>query len=159
MKTNNVISGVAISMVMLASSFGCQNTTKETAAVSEETIAVVNTINIDKVPQLLASNCYICHDPKSNSHDELIAPPLAGIKNRYLKASNDKADFVTKMTSFVDNPTEEAALMKGPIKRFGLMPKTALDKEQIEAIVTYIHDNEIPAPSWFEEHEKEMQKN
>jgi cytochrome c553 len=35
---------------------------------------------------LLKKNCFACHNPNTNSHDEIIAPPLQGIKEHYLKA-------------------------------------------------------------------------
>jgi cytochrome c2 len=108
---------------------------------------------------LLIDNCYVCHNLNSSSHDDMLAPPLAGIKKRYMRASGNREEFVKRMTEFVSNPNEASALMRGPIKRFGLMPKTALSKEEINEIVKYIYDNEIPVPSWFEEHEKAMHKN
>lgn len=102
--------------------------------------------------KLLVSNCYVCHDPESKSHDEILAPPLAGIKMRYQRATPDREAFIAKMTRFVSNPSEESALMHGPVRRFGLMPKTILSGEEITKIVTYIYDNEMPKPEWFEGH-------
>ncbi len=62
------------------------------------------------VSDLLVTNCYAC----ITSHDDILAPPLAGIKRRYLRFTNDRAKFVAGMASFVSNPTEGAAIMKGP---------------------------------------------
>jgi len=109
-------------------------------------------ISQEVASKLLASNCYVCHNPNSKSHDEILAPPLAGIKMRYQRATSDREAFITKMTSFVSNPSEESALMHGPVRRFGLMPKTALSDKEISEIVTYISDNELPRPEWFEGH-------
>ncbi|MFQ3212678.1 MAG: hypothetical protein ACJAT1_001123 [Marivirga sp.] len=53
----------------------------------------------------------------------MLAPPLAGIKQLYVQESGNRIDFIKRMAAFVVNPNEESALMKGPIKRFGLMPK------------------------------------
>ena len=100
--------------------------------------------------------CYTCHNPKAESHDEMLAPPLAGIKMQYMRQTGTREAFIQRMADFVKNPTEEAAIMKGPVKRFGLMPKPALTAEEIESIVAYIYDNEIPQPSWYEEHHKKM---
>lgn len=108
------------------------------------------------VANSLATNCYICHNPNTKSHDEIIAPPLAGIKIKYKAATESRSDFISKMSSFVSNPTKEEAMMKGPVRRFGLMPKPNLTKEEITSIVIYIHDNKIEEPAWFEEHHQEM---
>lgn len=152
------LTGMIVLFFTLLATFACQNTKQESIAGLNQEPFHSSSITSDSASNLLAINCYVCHDPKSSSHDELLAPPLAGIKKRYKSATSNRAEFIQKMTSFAFNPSKDAAMMKGPIKRFGLMPKTALDQPQIEAIVTYIHDNEIPAPSWFGEHEKQMHK-
>ena len=111
---------------------------------------------LDKEAQsLMETHCYACHNPKSTSHDDILAPPLAGIKKRYLHESTDRADFIRRMATFVSDPKEELAIMHGPVRRFGLMPKTALNEQQIQSIVSFIFDNEVPEPAWFEAHEQE----
>lgn len=105
---------------------------------------------------LLQKHCYACHNPKSKSQDEIIAPPLWGMKKHYLEAYSEKADFEKAMMEFIQNPTEEKALMKGPIKRFGLMPKPAVSSEDLQKIVSYIYANEIENPEWHIE--KDNQK-
>ena len=103
---------------------------------------------------LLKKHCYACHNPNTNSHDDIIAPPLAGIKKHYSDAYPEKADFSTAMMEFVKNPTAEKSLLKGPVNRFGLMPKPAISEEEIKQIVTYIRDSELEKPKWFDAHEK-----
>ncbi|NVJ84735.1 MAG: c-type cytochrome [Algoriphagus sp.] len=106
---------------------------------------------------LLEKHCYTCHNPKSKSHDEIIAPPLWGVKNHYLKAYPEKESFTKAVTNFVQNPNEEKALMKGPIKRFGLMPKPMISDSDLEKIVNFIYENEIENPAWHIE--KDNHKN
>lgn len=103
---------------------------------------------------LLKKHCYACHNPNTNSHDDIIAPPLAGIKKHYFDAYPEKEDFSKAMIEFVKNPSSEKSLMKGPVKRFGLMPKPAVTDQEIQQIVTYIRDSELEKPKWFDEHEK-----
>lgn len=159
MKNNKVTISFIFSILILMMFLWFINVDLHKSIDSKQHTLTVSSISSQKASNLLAVNCYICHDPKTNSHDEMLAPPLAGIKKRYIKATTDREAFIKYMTSFVSNPTEENALMKGPVRRFGLMPKTALDSEQISAIVTYIYDNEIPEPTWFVDHEKQMHKN
>ncbi len=103
--------------------------------------------------------CYTCHNPDVASHEDMIAPPLFGIKNHYLQSTNGRDEFINNMTAFIMNPTEETALMKGPVRRFGLMPRHELTEDQVRSIVTFIHDNEIPAPAWYESHHKKKHGN
>lgn len=108
---------------------------------------------------LLERHCYTCHNPKSKSHDEIIAPPLWGMKKHYLEAYPEKDAFEKAMMEFIQNPTEEKALMKGPFKRFGLMPKPAVSQEDLQKIVSYIYSNELENPQWhIEKDNKEKSK-
>ena len=68
---------------------------------------------------------------------------------------DSKEAFVSKMTNYILNPSEEEALMKGPIKRFGLMPKNVLTKGEIKSIAAYIYDFEIAEPEWYAAHHAE----
>ncbi|MCP4457388.1 MAG: cytochrome c [Cytophagales bacterium] len=113
----------------------------------------------DKGYELLKSTCYACHNPAAGSHDEMLAPPLAGIKMRYKRGYENREEFVAAMSKHVSNPSEESALMKGPIKRFGLMPNLNLMDEDVRLIVEYIYDNDLDEPDWFADHAKKMHKN
>lgn len=130
-----------------------------TAGVSQEKSesAAIAELSITAGLEMLQTNCYACHNPNTTSHDDMLAPPLAGIKNRYKNTYGTRDEFIAAVSSFVSMPTEEKALMKGPIRRFGLMPKPALsDSAQIRALVAFIYDNPIETPEWFAEHYKEQ---
>ncbi|MGW8122634.1 c-type cytochrome [Roseivirga echinicomitans] len=153
-----------MSLVLMVVTFifasSCTNGKEKKSDASEEKSEMSNTeiLSPEQALNLLETNCYICHNPSVPSHDALLAPPLAGIKTRYMTAAADRPAFIKQMATFVSNPSEDLALMKGPINRFGVMPITGLKRNQIDAIVAYIYDNEIPQPTWFEEHEQEMHK-
>ncbi len=114
----------------------------------------LNAIQSEEGLLLLKKNCYACHNPNAASHDEIIAPPMQGIKEHYLKAYPSKKAFSAAMESFVGNPMEEKALMKGPVKRFGLMPKPAVSEEDLQKIIRYIQDNKLETPAWWADHTK-----
>jgi len=126
----------------------------------DQEITETELVAIESIPEiskeeglkLLTTNCFTCHNPKAESHDSMLAPPLAGIKYNYTKYYADRNTFIARMSDYIDHPTKENAIMKGPIRRFGLMPKTTLDKDQIKIITAYIYDNELEAPSWFPDH-------
>jgi len=123
---------------------------------TEEEPQIVTELTAKEGLQMLQLYCYACHNPNTQSHDEMLAPPLAGIKNRYKNTYANREEFIVKMAEFISMPSKDKALMKGPIKRFGLMPTPALtDKAKIEALVTFIYDTPIETPDWFAKHYEE----
>lgn len=139
--------------------YSCQqksilNTIHTKAFIADESLQIV-TLPVEEGNKLLAQNCFACHNPGVPSHDDMLAPPLAGIKYNYQKNTADRDEFINRMASFVYEPDSKKALMRGPVKKFGLMPKTVLTKEEIISIVAFIHDQPIQEPTWFSEHFEE----
>lgn len=138
----------------------CKN--KSDKIANTENIEAIGNVAINSPLQekeglkLLEKNCFSCHSPSAASHDNMLAPPLAGIKFKYKQLYPSENEFVTNMSNFVNNPNEENAVMKGPVKRFGLMPKTSLTKPEIQKIVTFIYKNKLPAPNWYAKHSEEQ---
>ncbi len=120
------------------------NQTSETALLSDK-----------ERHNLLKIHCYSCHNPQAPSHDVILGPPLVAAKWRYKKSYPERDRFITTMTDFVHNPTKDKALMRGPVKRFGVMQSVTLPKDQIKEIVTYIYDNDLEEPEWFADHFEE----
>ncbi len=121
---------------------------------TEQKLEIQNISPINEVAGLnrLKNNCYSCHNPNAVSHHNMLAPPLAGIKYKYKKLYPSEELFIAQMTDFLVNPTKANSVMKGPVNRFGLMPKTNLQKKQIQELVKYIYNNELEHPKWFEVH-------
>lgn len=159
MKVFTSFPGQLFLMFLLSVGVACQPAAQNKEVVKSSdgsNIATSQVLSTSVAQQQLETDCFVCHNPNADSHDAILAPPLAGIKMKYKNATSDRSEFIERMTAFVAQPSEATAMMKGPVKRFGLMPATALDQTQIEAIVTYIYDNELPEPDWFAEHEREM---
>ncbi len=117
-------------------------------------------VNATKIKQsedyiLFKNNCYACHSVTSTSHDEIIAPPMVAVKRRYQKSYTSKEDFVEAFVNWSKDPKEENALMRGAVQQFKVMPKQIFKEEDLQKIATYIYDNEIEQPDWFEAHFKE----
>ncbi|WP_162879979.1 c-type cytochrome [Lutibacter oceani] len=102
--------------------------------------------------KLLQQNCYACHSVTSKSHDEIIAPPMVAVKRRYKMTYMSENEFVKALTDWVLDPKEENALMFGAVQNFKVMPKQPFNKEEVVKIATYIFNNELEKPSWFESH-------
>ncbi len=108
---------------------------------------------------LMKKNCYACHNPNTTSHDDIIAPPFKGVKMHYTRQYDNKKDFVDAMVSWVQNPEESKALMRGAVRRFKVMPKLPLPTTDLEKIASYMYENDVDEPEWMEEHMKEKQGN
>lgn len=106
--------------------------------------------------ELLKSKCYACHAVNTKSHDEIIAPPLAAVKRRYLMMYPEKKEFVQAISQWAKDPKEEKAIMKGAVTKFKVMPYQHFDEADLVKIASYMYDEELEVPAWFPEHEKQM---
>ena len=94
--------------------------------------------------RVLAKNCISCHAP-----DSKIAPNLLAIKTSYGKVSSNETEFANKMTDFLLNPTIDNSKMPKAIEKFGMMPNLGMDKEQYNAVATYLFNIDISNPDWY----------
>lgn len=106
--------------------------------------------------ETMLNYCYTCHNPNAASHDDLLAPPMAAVKMRYIRSFSEKDAFVEAVSSWSVNPEEKSALMRGAVNNYGVMPKAPFSKEDLEVLAAYLYDNELPEPEWFREHEQQM---
>lgn len=139
---------VSVIVVLFGS---CSDTTN-----SQDSQSSVSSESVNEGLTLVKNNCYVCHNPNTKSHDDIIAPPLIAVKKRYLMAYPSQDEFVREMTHWITEPKEDLALMRGAVERFKVMPKLAISKEDAQKIAQYIFENEVEAPAWFAEHEKQQ---
>lgn len=109
--------------------------------------------------ELMKMQCYACHNPESPSHDEILAPPLAAVKMRYQMQYKSEEAFVTAVVKWTVDPQESKALMRGAVDKFKVMPKQLFKAAEIQKIATYIFNNKLEEPAWFDAHQKEMHAN
>ena len=106
-------------LLLWAASTGCGDNRgegKETILASMDgqlTYAADSTLN------LISMYCYSCHNPASDSHESIIAPPLAAVKIRYRRVYSDRHVFIDSMTSFLRKPSGAKAKMPGAVTRCG----------------------------------------
>lgn len=109
---------------------------------------IVQLIDPDEAANLMINNCYACHNPKSAE----IAPTLKEVRSNYL-ANNDSEDsFVQTMSSFINSPTKESAVMIDAVDKFGIMPNMQYTKEDVSLIVNYMYDTDIETDKWLEKY-------
>ncbi len=108
--------------------------------------------------KLFDQKCMLCHNHIGKVDSTMLAPPFFAVKRRYLRASMDKDDFIKNITYWVSNPVEENILMQGTKDQFEVMPYLAYEEADIIKIASYIYDNDIPKPDWFDAHEELHEK-
>lgn len=143
-------------LIALATLASCSNNKENKKNVTQ---IVTNTSINSEGLTLLQQKCYACHSIISTSHDEIIAPPMVAVKRRYKMSYVSEEEFVTAVTAWVLDPKKENALMKGAVKNFNVMPKQPFNKNEIIKIATYMYNNTLETPAWFETHFKEEHSN
>ena len=94
-------------MFLLSCNNSPKNVNRVLSDLEENSIKEIKVLSKSEGDLILTNTCYACHNPKSTSHDNMLAPPLAGIKNKYLNTYPTKELFVTQMSDYIFNPTEE----------------------------------------------------
>jgi len=153
----NVI--LLVSTVILLMS--CNQTKKEEIVAITKVNKEIFILDNDKNSEgytLMKNNCYVCHNPNTSSHDDILAPPFKAVKMHYTRQYNTKEGFVNAMTNWVQNPSKDNVLMPGAVNKFKIMPKLPLPTEDLEKIATYIYDNDVESPNWMGEHMKGNKK-
>jgi mono/diheme cytochrome c family protein/cytochrome c556 len=129
-------------ILLTANAYACDNTPAEgKKLLTANASACDNTLAEGK--KLLQENCLSCHGADL---DPPLAPPMFGVQKRYKMDSADRAEFIRKITEFVQQPSQEKALMKRAIKHVGLMPEVDVAEDDLQKIVTYIHDASFAIP-------------
>lgn len=143
MKKINIISIISISLIAISCS---------SPSVEKEQNETVKT-SLDG-EALMKTNCLVCHG-NGTSHETMIAPPMMGVKRHYINDEITEEQFVEDITNWVNNPSEDNVKMFGAVRKFGIMPKQEFNPEEIKSIATYIYNNKMEKPVWFDKHMEE----
>jgi len=155
MKTNYLLSSLIISLFLIQ--YSCQTEQKKTDILPD---MIAQNVSKDSASmELFNQKCMICHTTEGKDDTTMLAPPFYQVKNRYLRASMDQADFIATMSNWVKNPTTDNALMRGAVEHFNVMPKLGYTDADIKLIVNYIYNNDMPKPDWFDAHQREHRNN
>jgi len=152
MKINSII---IVSLLVLFASCKKQNTSED----FNKNVSEGNETENAEALALFQQKCYACHSVITKSHDEIIAPPMIAVKKRYSMQYDNKEEFVNAVVAYAKDPKAENALMPGAINQYKAMPKQAFEEDDLKKIATYIYENNIETPEWFEEHFQENHKN
>ena len=143
-------------IIIVITSFFISSCNNKTSSIP---ITDSNLTTDNKAFELFQQKCYACHSVTTKSHEEIIAPPMAAVKRRYMKEYDSKEDFVKAIVAYAIDPKTENALMIGAVDKFNAMPKQDFKEDDLTKIASYIYDNEIETPEWFEDHFQQKHKN
>ncbi|MER3328772.1 MAG: DUF3365 domain-containing protein [Candidatus Kapaibacterium sp.] len=102
-----------------------------------------------KALRIISTTCFTCHSPEREmDHKGRTGPPIFKIRQHYMRDGITRDEFVAEVSSFLKEPTEAKAKMKGAIRNFGLMPRMPLPDEDIRMIAEYMYDNDMTAEQW-----------
>lgn len=142
MRKNFIISFIAI-IALLFTVVACDDSN-----ANEETNASKKEEN-RKALRIISTACFTCHSPEREmDHKGRTGPPIFKIRQHYIRDGITRDEYVAEVSSFLKEPTEAKAKMKGAIRNFGLMPRMPLPDEDIRMIAEYMYDNDLTAEQW-----------
>ena len=103
---------------------------------------------------LMPTYCLTCHGVGDLEMDEVLAPPLWGVRAHYLAEFTDPQAFVDAMTKFLVDPNADKSLMPIELERHGLKASVSLSEEQIRSTAWAIYAGEVERPQWSREYQK-----
>lgn len=125
---------------------------KEEATTATAEVAATNEA-VRSGKEVYESLCMVCHVSKGKP---TIAPPIFAVKNHVIEAHPEREDFVQRIVDWVKKPDADNALMRGAIKKFGLMPPMPqIDDEELLAVAEFLYDTDVELPDWYKKHYKE----
>lgn len=139
---------IKILALLFLIAISCQKKTEEFG----EPFKITTENDLLEGKKLMETQCYLCHNPKADENEGRIAPPMVAVKTRYLMEYPSKENFTEAIVSFTEHPSIKNALMKGAIKKFGVMPQQVFQKNSVYKIAQYMYDYQIDAPTWFKSH-------
>ena len=127
---------------------GCEKSPKQKAREA------FTTVEIEQGLHLLPTYCNTCHGVGDREMDEMLSPPLWGIREIYLEKYPEPEAFVDAMVEFMVFPRETTALMPKEVKNYGLMTTVSLSEAELRATAIAIYAGYVEKPSWSRDYEK-----
>jgi len=105
---------------------------------------------------LFNKNCASCHGTAGGMDmSKRKAPPVDGVRMHYIGTYADKDSFVMAIADWVEKPNADNSMMRGALRRFGLMPTIKVTRNEAEKIAAYIYDGDLEKTEGFQQHFEE----
>ncbi len=102
--------------------------------------------------QVLEGQCMACHVVDGQGGEKKAAPPMYAVWHHYLQAHPEKKDFVAAVTSWLNQPHKDQSVMKGAVKKFGVMEKLDITEAQSLSVAEHLYDRAFELPGWYVAH-------
>ncbi len=139
-----------LSLTAILLMFSCKQGPKTTETAQEPIAQITSTPEEGK--KLLETKCYVCHNPSMGENQQRIAPPMVAVKAHYLDVYPSKEAFVNGIIDFVKSPSQDKSMMRGAVRRFGIMPTQQFPEDEVRKIAEYMYEFRIEEPEWFQDH-------
>lgn len=117
----------------------------------------LSSVPVDAIPQGVASmatHCQTCHAVGELAMEEMLAPPLWGVRAHYLAKYSEPEAFVAAMTDFILKPSTEKSLMPQAVAHYGLKAPVSLNEDKIREVAWAIYAGQAERPPWSREYRK-----
>lgn len=103
--------------------------------------------------QLYKKHCISCHGTAGGMDmSKRVAPPIFAVKMHYIGTYSDKDSFVMAIADWLQNRDADNSMMRGAIRRFGVMPAVKVTRDEAEKIASYIFEGNLESPEGFQQH-------
>ena len=110
--------------------------------------------SIQSGAQLMKTYCLTCHGVYQRTQEEMLAPPLWGVRAHYLAKQPKPDEFVAAMTDYIRSPQEEKSLLPVEVARYGLKSPIWLNPEELQLISKAIYSGKVERPNWAHSYKK-----
>jgi len=117
----------------------------------------LSSVPMDAIKQgvaLMPTYCHTCHRVGELEIDEMLAPPLWGVRAHYLAHFPDAAAFVDAMTEFLLEPQAEKSLLPLEVAHYGLKAPVSLAEAELRSVAWAIYAGQVERPTWSREYRK-----
>ena len=108
--------------------------------------------------ELFNTLCLSCHTINPNKGITKVAPPIFAVIKHVKSAYPQREDFVQQIIDWVEYPDKDVSLMRGAIKKFGLMPKLPYKQEEVRKVAEFLYDKKSTLPTWYKKHYEEKHR-
>jgi hypothetical protein len=110
---------------------------------------------IEQGVSLMATHCHTCHGVGERTMEEMLAPPLWGVRAHYLKRYPQPEAFVEAMASFLLEPENDRSLMPLAVARYGLKAPVSLAEAEMRAVAWAIYAGQVERPAWSRDYRRQ----
>lgn len=98
--------------------------------------------------------CNTCHGVGDLGIDEMLAPPLWGVRAHYLAHFPEPKAFVDAMSTFLVQPERGKSRMPLELAHYGLKAPVSLSEAEIRSVAWAIYAGRVERPTWSREYVK-----